>query len=50
MNRNILVVGHSHIRALRVAGIIRREADRVRPRTRTIHLLDPAFLPMLPAR
>ena len=45
MNRNILVIGHSHIHALRLAAVIRREADPERPRTRTIHLLDPAFAP-----
>lgn len=45
MDRNILVVGHSHIHALRLAAIVRREADPDRPRTRTINLLDPAFAP-----
>lgn len=44
-SRNILIVGHSHIHALRLAAIRRREADPARPRTRTIHLLDPAFAP-----
>lgn len=43
--RNILIVGHSHIHALRHAAIRRREADPLRARTRTIHLLDPAFAP-----
>ena len=40
---NILVIGHSHIEAIRRAAILRREADPDRPRTRTIYLLDPAF-------
>lgn len=47
MSRNILIVGHSHIHAMRHAAIKRREADPDRPRTRTIHLLDPAFAPEL---
>jgi len=45
--RNILIVGHSHVHAMRLAAITRREADPDRPRTRTIHLLDPAFAPEL---
>lgn len=45
MSRNILIVGHSHINALRQAAIVRREADPDRPRTRTIHLLDPDLQP-----
>ena len=45
MARNILIVGHSHIHALRQAAVTRREADPARPRTRTIYLLDPAFAP-----
>lgn len=47
MARNILIVGHSHIHALRLAAARRREADPLRPRTRTIYLLDPAFAPEL---
>lgn len=47
MARNILIVGHSHIHALRLAAVRRREADPQRPRTRTIYLLDPAFAPEL---
>jgi hypothetical protein len=42
-DRNILVVGHSHIGAIRSAAIIRREADPGRPRARTIYLPDPMF-------
>jgi hypothetical protein len=38
-----LVVGHSHVGAIRQAAIARREADPDRPRTRTIYLPDPAF-------
>ncbi|ATE67026.1 hypothetical protein [Rhizorhabdus dicambivorans] len=45
MARNILIVGHSHIHALRLAAMARRAADPDRPRTRTIYLLDPAFAP-----
>lgn len=41
--RSLLVVGHSHVMALRTAAIERRERDPDRPRTRTIHMLDPAF-------
>lgn len=41
--RSILVIGHSHVGAIRQASIARREADPDRPRTRTICLLDPAF-------
>jgi hypothetical protein len=47
MARNILIVGHSHVHALRLAAIQRREADPDRPRTRTINLLDPALAPEL---
>ena len=43
--RNILVVGHSHVHALRLAAAIRRQSDPERPRTRTIHLLDPTMAP-----
>lgn len=43
MARNILVIGHSHIHALRLAAIQRREDDPDAPRTRTINLLDPKF-------
>jgi hypothetical protein len=43
MSRNILVIGHSHIEAIRRAAIARREADPLRPRTRTMYVLDPAF-------
>lgn len=41
--RSLLVIGHSHVLALRAAAIARREAHPDRPRARTIHLLDPAF-------
>jgi len=43
MSRNILVIGHSHIEAIRRAAAARREADPERPRTRTIYVLDPVF-------
>lgn len=43
MPRNVLVIGHSHVHAVRTAAIKRREEDPERPRTRTIYLLDDAF-------
>lgn len=43
MIRSNLVIGHSHIGAIRSAATIRREADPERPRTRTIYLLDEAL-------
>lgn len=43
MARNILVIGHSHVHAIRMAAVKRREDDPAAPRTRTINLLDPAF-------
>lgn len=41
--RNILVIGHSHIGAIRSAAVTRREAGGGESWTRTIHLLDPRF-------
>lgn len=41
--RNILVIGHSHVGAIRSAAIRRREANPDQPRTRTIYLGDPIF-------
>ncbi len=43
MPRPILVIGHSHIEAIRRAACVRRERDPDRPRTRTIYMLDPVF-------
>lgn len=43
MIRSNLVIGHSHVGAIRAAARIRREADPDRPRTRTIYLFDSAF-------
>lgn len=42
---NILVVGQSHVAAIRAAAKLRREADPDRPRTRVIHTLEPRYAP-----
>lgn len=44
---NILVIGQSHVAAIRAAAAIRRTADPARPRTRTIHTLEPQHAPEL---
>ena len=41
MTRASLVIGQSHIAAIRSAAKARREADPDRPRTRVIHTLEP---------
>lgn len=45
MSRAILVIGQSHVAAIRSAAKARREADPDRPRTRTIHTLEPQYAP-----
>ena len=47
MTRAILVIGQSHIAAIRSAAKIRRESDPDRPRTRVIHTLEPRYAPEL---
>lgn len=47
MTGAILVIGQSHVAALRSAARARREADPDRPRTRVIHTLEPHFAPEL---
>lgn len=42
---NILVIGQSHIAAIRDAARARREADPERARTRVIHTLEPQYAP-----
>lgn len=42
---NILVIGQSHVAAIRDAARVRREADPDRPRTRVIHTLEPRYAP-----
>lgn len=42
---NILVVGQSHVAAVRDAARIRREAEPERPRTRVIHTMEPQYAP-----
>ncbi|MBU3076997.1 hypothetical protein [Sphingomonas quercus] len=44
---NILVIGQSHVAAIRDAARARREADPDRPRTRVIHTLEPRYAPEL---
>lgn len=44
---NILIVGQSHVAAVRDAARTRREADPERPRTRVIHTLEPRYAPEL---
>lgn len=45
MNRAILVIGQSHIAAIRAAAKARREADPDRLRTRVIHTIEPQYAP-----
>jgi hypothetical protein len=45
MSRAILVIGQSHIAAVRSAARTRREADPDRPRTRVIHTMEPQYAP-----
>lgn len=47
MSRAVLVIGQSHIAAVRSAAKIRREADPERLRTRVIHTLEPQYAPEL---
>jgi hypothetical protein len=42
---SILVIGQSHVAAIRAAARIRREADPERPRTRVIHTLEARYAP-----
>ena len=45
MTQPVLVIGQSHVAAIRAAAKLRREADPARPRTRVIHLGEPQFAP-----
>jgi len=45
MNRAILVIGQSHVGAIRSAARTRREADPDRLRTRVIHSMEPQYAP-----
>ena len=45
MSRAILVIGQSHVAAIRSAAKARREADPDRLRTRVIHMLEPQYAP-----
>jgi len=45
MSRAILVIGQSHVAAVRAAAKARREADPDRPRTRVIHTVEPQYAP-----
>lgn len=45
MSRSILVIGQSHIAAIRSAAKVRREADPDRLRTRVIHTMEPQYAP-----
>jgi hypothetical protein len=45
MSRAILVIGQSHVAAIRSAAKARREADPDGPRTRVIHTLEPQYAP-----
>ncbi len=47
MNRAILIIGQSHIAAMRSAAKTRREADPDRLRTRVIHTVEPQYAPEL---
>lgn len=47
MSRAILVIGQSHIAAIRAAAKARREADPDRLRTRVIHTIEPQYAPEL---
>lgn len=45
MNKSILVIGQSHVAAVRSAAKTRREADPDRLRTRVIHTMEPQYAP-----
>ncbi|ATE64028.1 hypothetical protein [Rhizorhabdus dicambivorans] len=45
MSKSILVIGQSHIAAIRSAAKTRREADPERLRTRVIHTMEPQYAP-----
>ena len=45
MSRALLVIGQSHVAALRDAARVRRERDPAAPRTRVIHTGEPAYAP-----
>lgn len=45
MSRSVLVIGQSHVAAVRSAARTRREADPDRPRTRVIHTMEPQYAP-----
>jgi len=45
----LLVIGQSHVAAIRAAARTRREADPDAPRTRVIHMLEPRYGPALRA-
>jgi hypothetical protein len=45
MNKSILVIGQSHIAAVRAAARTRREAEPDRLRTRVIHTMEPQYAP-----
>lgn len=45
MSRAILVIGQSHVAAIRSAAKARREADPDRLRTRVIHTMEPQYAP-----
>ena len=45
MNKSILVIGQSHVAAMRSAAKTRREADPGRLRTRVIHTMEPQYAP-----
>lgn len=47
MTRALLVVGQSHVAALRDAARLAREADPAAPRTRVIHTREPQWAPEL---
>jgi hypothetical protein len=49
MRRSLLVIGQSHIAAIRAAARVRREADPCAPQTRVIHTLEPRYAPELVA-
>jgi hypothetical protein len=44
---NILLIGQSHVAAVRAAATIRRERDPASPRTRVIHTGEPLYAPEL---
>ena len=47
MNKSILVIGQSHIAAVRAAAKTRREAEPDKLRTRVIHTMEPQYAPEL---